>query len=82
MMQASRKGPKYQTGAYVRILLRTADGRWNRDYLKDPQYAKHDGERGRVVDFVCLDDNQCLYRLRVSDDTELSGIPEDCLRTL
>jgi len=81
-MRVSRKGPKYQTSAYVRILLRTADGRWNQDYLRKPQYAKHDGKRGRVVDFVCLDDSQCRYTLRVSDDVELTGIPEDCLLML
>ncbi len=77
--QGNERGPRYYKGDYVRILLRTADGRWSQDYLRKPQYAEHDGKRAKVVDRVYLDDTQCVYTLRVSDEIELTGIPENCL---
>jgi hypothetical protein len=82
MTQNKRKGPRYNRGSYVKIHFLQSDGRWKYAYLNKPEYAMYDGTRGQIIDFMYLEDNLCLYTLKVSGGVQLTGIPEDCLVSL
>ena len=82
MTQLVPNGPAFRNGIFVKLSLRRSDGSWKQSHFKNPQIAAQDGKRGMVVDSVYLGDRQCLYNIRISDDIELNGIPEDCLISL
>ena len=74
----NRNHGEFRVGTYVKMFFRTDKGTWRADHLRNPQYARHEGERALVVASIPLDD-MCLYTVKASDGVELQGIPEDCL---
>jgi hypothetical protein len=77
MTETNPVTPHFRNGTYVKIDLRYSNGKWKQEHLKI--YEKHDGKRGMVVQSTHVGDNKFLYKLRFSNDVELTDLPENCL---
>ena len=73
--------PLFPDGTWVKLMLRSSNGRWKCDYVAKDEYSRHDGKSALVVGAACAGaGNGYSYTLLIyPDNAEIIGMPEACL---